>query len=144
MKTLVSIITLAITVQSAVASELRSPEQLFTKKCAMCHNIERPQNQMQKRLMVAPPLKMAMKGVVVTIDAVDGPFNDKELRDESIEFMKDYFIEPTRDKTNCEDQVVNKFGMMPSLKGFITDQELDLLVPWVYDNFKPIKENGKW
>ena len=144
MKTLVSIITLAISAQVIAASELRSPEQLFAKKCAMCHNIDRPQNKIQRKLMVAPPIKMAMKGVVVTIDAMDGPFSPKDLRDESITFIKDYLYNPTRDKTNCEDHVVNRFGVMPSLKGFIKTEELDLLVPWVYDNFKPVKVNGKW
>ena len=34
--------------------------------------------------------------------------------------------------------------MMPSLKGFITEDELDVVLPWVYDNFKPTKVNGKW
>ena len=144
MKILLSSIVIALSTQIVSAADTRPAEQLFTKKCAMCHNINRPQNKMEKRRMVAPPLTAAMAGVVITIDAIEGPFSDKELRDESIEFIKDYLYNPTRDKTNCEDHVVNRFGMMPSLKGFISPKELDVLVPWVYDNFKPTKVNGKY
>ncbi|MEA3289848.1 MAG: c-type cytochrome [Campylobacterota bacterium] len=126
------------------SDKVRSPQVIFTKKCAMCHTIDRPTNKAQKKRMVAPPIKMAMSGVVITIDAVEGPMSDSELREESIDFLKDYLYNPHRDKTNCEDFVVKKFGMMPSLKGFISQKELDVVVPWVYDKFKPSKVDGKY
>ena len=123
------------------AKELRSAEKIYEKKCAMCHTVGKPKNKVEKKKMVAPPIDVAMKGVVITIDAVDGPFKDDELREESIAFLKDYFYEPTEDKTNCEDMVVKKFGRMPSLKGFVSPEELEKVVPWVYDTFKPIKNS---
>ncbi len=126
------------------AKDIRTAQEIFTKKCAMCHTIGKLNNKALKKKMVAPPIDVAMKGVVITIDAVDGPFNDKELRAESISFLKDYLYEPTEEKTNCEDIVVKKFGRMPSLKGFILPQELDIVVPWVYDKFKPLKINGEY
>ena len=123
------------------AKELTDAQTIFTKKCAMCHTIGKPKNKIEKNKMVAPPIDVAMKGVVVTIDAVDGPFKGDELRDESIEFLKDYLYEPTADKTNCEDSVVEKFRRMPSLKGFISPKELEIVVPWVYDTFRPLKNS---
>ncbi len=138
------ILSLCILGSVAIAKEPRSPELIFQKKCAMCHTIGKPENKQAKKKMVAPPIDVAMKGVVITIDAIDGPFKDDELRKESIAFLKDYLINPTSDKTNCEDIVVKKFGMMPSLKGFISKDELNRVVPWVYDTFRPIKINGKY
>ena len=126
------------------AQEPRSPEQIFEKKCAMCHNIGKPKNQAERMKMVAPPIDVAMSSVVITIDAVDGPFKDEELKEESIKFLKDYLYNPSPDKTNCEDFVVKNFGRMPSLKGFLSEKELEVLVPWIFETFKPIKVNGEY
>ncbi len=127
-----------------LAKEPRTPDQIFAKKCAMCHTIGKPESNMERMRMVAPPIDVAMSGVVITIDAVEGPFKDDELRKESIAFLKDYFYNPTADKTNCEEQVVKRFGRMPSLKGFLSPEELNVVVPWVYDTFKPEKVNGEY
>ena len=140
---IVGLLTCVVGIQLQ-AKELRTAQKIYEKKCAMCHTVGKPKNKEDKKRMVAPPIDVAMKGVVITIDAVDGPFKDDELREESIAFLKDYLYYPESDKTNCEDMVVKKFGMMPSLKGFISEQELDKVVPWVYDTFKPKKVNGKY
>lgn len=126
------------------AKELNKPEEIFAKKCVMCHIVGKPQTKAQRNSMVAPPIDVAMSGVVITIDAVEGPMSDEELKEESIAFLKDYLFYPTRDKTNCEDMVVKRFGMMPSLKGFLSQEQLDIVVPWIYDTFKPEKINGKY
>ncbi len=126
------------------AKELRSAPQLFVKKCAMCHTVGKPKNKADKKKVVAPPIDVAVRGVVITIDALDGPFKGDELKEETIAFMKDYIYEPSKDKTGCEDKVIAKFGLMPSLKGFITPEELDILIPWVYEQYKPTKVNGKY
>ncbi|MEA3354587.1 MAG: c-type cytochrome [Campylobacterota bacterium] len=143
-RSLISLAVLGLFSSVDAADKVRSPQVIFTKKCAMCHTIGKPKNKAQKKKMVAPPIDVAMSGVVITIDAVDGPMSDKEIKEESISFLKDYLYNPHPDKTNCEDVVVKKFGMMPSLKGFISQKELDVVVPWVYDTFKPAKENGKY
>ena len=145
MKKLSSLIILSLLSGNLLyAKKERSAEQIWQKKCAMCHNLNKPNNDMEKKAMVAPPIYLAMKSVVVTVDAVEGPFNPKELREESIEVLKDFIYYPTRDKVNCEDKMINKFGMMPSLKGFISQKELDKVVPWVYDKFKPTIIDGKF
>lgn len=143
-KLLISMLTIGVVGTTLIAKEPRSPEVIFQKKCAMCHVVGKPKNKLDKKKMVGPPIDVAMKGLVITIDAVDGPFKDDELRTESMVFLKDYLYYPTADKTNCEDQVVKKFGRMPSLKGFISNEELDVVVPWVYDTYAPVKVNGKY
>lgn len=144
MKTLSTIVIISLLSSGLLyAKKERSAEQIWQKKCAMCHNIDKPNNDLERKKMVAPPILVAMKSVVVTIDAVEGPFSPEELREESIEVLKDFMYEPTRDKVNCEDMMINKFGMMPSLKGFISQKELDKVIPWVYDTFKPTIVDGK-
>ncbi|MEA1915774.1 MAG: c-type cytochrome [Campylobacterota bacterium] len=143
-KTLSIIAVTALCTTALQAKQPRSPEVIFAKKCAMCHTISRPKSKAEKKTLVAPPLEAAMAGVVITIDALDGPFNDEQMKKESVAFLKKYLMEPAREDTNCEDQVVTKFGMMPSLKGFISPQELDVVVPWVYDKYRPLKVDGKY
>ena len=127
------------------AKEMNSAVKIFEKKCAMCHMTAKPKNKLEKSMMVAPPIKVATRSVIIGVDAIEGPVSDKELRELSIEFLKDYLYEPTRDKGYCEDMSYKKFGAMPSLKGFIKKEELDIVVPWVIDNFAPKKDkNGKY
>lgn len=127
------------------AKGMQSPQKIFTKKCQMCHAMSKPKNKHEKMRMAAPPMAVAMRGVVIGVDAIEDPANEKELRTLSIEFLKDYLMNPTRDKGYCEDMSYRKFGMMPSLKGFVNKKQLDIVVPWVFDNFAPKKDaNGKY
>jgi hypothetical protein len=115
------------------AQEPREPEVIYAKKCAMCHTAGGAAHS-----RVGPPITLAMKNAVIGIDAVDGPFkNEAALKEAVVDFLKDYLYEPSREKSNCEDISFERFGMMPSLKGFISEAELNVVVPWVYDQFKP-------
>jgi hypothetical protein len=106
--------------------------------------MERPKTKEQRKLMAAPAIKTVMAGSVITIDALEGPMSEDELRAESIAFIKDYLFNPSKQKANCEDFVVRKYGLMPSMKGFVSKEQVDILVPWVYDNFKPEKTKGSY
>lgn len=111
--------------------------QIFQKKCAMCHNIHGPQTDEEKKAMVAPPITIAMKSVTIGTDAIEEPKTKEALRELTITFVKDYVMEPHEDKAYCEDTVFKRFNTMPSLKGFITQEQLDLVIPYVYDQFAP-------
>ena len=149
MKTNFKLITagliLAFATSSVQAKEASTAVKIFEKKCAMCHMTSKPKNKLEKSMMVAPPIAVATRSVIIGVDAIEGPVSDKELRELSIEFLTDYLYEPTRDKGYCEDMSYKKFGAMPSLKGFISKEELDIVVPWVIDNYTPEKDkNGKY
>ncbi len=132
-------------VQTLQAKELRSALILFEKKCQMCHASTLPKTPEEQNKMVSPPIAVVMKNTVMRIDAeLDVGMPESEIRKIAIPFMKDYLCNPDRKKTNCEDISFDRFGMMPSLKGFITEDELDVMLPWVYDRFKPTKVNDKW
>lgn len=123
---------------------LRDAPTLFEKKCKMCHITSSPKNKKEYDAMNGPSMNITIKNLVWGIDSLHENLNDKELKKVSIEFMKDYLHYPDRKKTNCEDISFEKFGVMPSLKGFITDEELDIVLPWVYDKFKPKKVKDSW
>lgn len=114
-----------------------SAQQLFEKKCAMCHNINGPQTYEEKKAMVAPPITLAMKSVTIGIDALEEPKTKEELRQQTLAFLSDYIMRPHQDKAFCEETIFKRFQTMPSLKGFIKEQELKIVLEYVYDNFAP-------
>ncbi len=123
---------------------LRDAPTLFAKKCQMCHIPSSPKTMKEYDAMSAPAMNYTIKNLVWGMDSEHENLDDKGLKKVSVEFMKDYLFAPDRKKTNCEDISFDKFGVMPNLKGFITEEELDVLLPWVYDRFKPIKVKDSW
>jgi hypothetical protein len=98
--------------------------KLFQEKCTSCHTIGKPQDMSK---VTAPP-------IMGVLHHVKQKYADKT---KAIEFMKDYVLNPSRDKAVCMPQKIKKFGLMPSQKGSVTPEELDTILPWLYDNFPP-------
>lgn len=119
------------------SNNLTDPQTIYLKKCQMCHALDYPDSLEEKKAMAAPNILTVMKNISIGVDAIEEPKTKEELRSLVIEFMADYIYNPTPDKSYCEDIVFKKFNYMPSLKGFITPKELDIVLPWVYDNFTP-------
>ena len=144
-KTISTILLFGLISTTINAKEIASAQKIFQKKCQMCHNLQKPKNKAQKMKMVAPPISVAMRSVVIGLDAVEGPVSDAELREISIEFLTDYLKDPSAEKGYCEEISYKKFGTMPSLKGFMTDKQIDTVVPWIFDTVQPQKDKeGKY
>lgn len=120
--------------------EPRPAELIFDKKCGMCHLKEAPDSMEQAKAMVAPYMFLAMRSIYIGIDAIEDPATKVEHKQLTLEFLKDYMLEPHRDKSFCEDIIFEKFQTMPSMKGFISEEELDIVLPYVYETFAPQKE----
>ena len=145
MKVLKVVSIIAICTIISYAKDTREPSVLFQQKCQMCHMDGVSRDAKIIKSMVSPSMNYTIKNLVWGMDSEHEGLSDVELKKISIAFMKDYLYFPDRKKTNCEDISFDKFGIMPSLKGFITEQEMDILLPWIYDKFKPIKQkDGSW
>lgn len=121
------------------ATETKTPEHIYQKKCEMCHSLTPPSTFEEKKAQVSPFMALIMKNLTIGIDAVELPENKEELKKMVIEFIKDYSLNPHPDKAYCEEMVFKKYGYMPSLKGFISEEELDIVAPWIYEKFAPSK-----
>jgi hypothetical protein len=99
-------------------------EKFFQAKCASCHLTSKPSDI---STLVAPPIMGVMRHVKMV-------YPNKE---KAIAFMKDYVINPSKDKAVCMPQKIQKFGVMPSQKDIVSEKELDAILPWIYDNFPP-------
>jgi len=99
-------------------------EMLFKSKCISCHTTTRPTDINQ---VVAPTIMGIMRHIKMKYPN----------RDSATAFMKDYIFNPSKEKSICMPQKIERFGLMPSQKGIVTSEELDIILPWIFDNFPP-------
>ncbi len=99
-------------------------EELFKNKCATCHSTTRPTDM---NTVVAPALMGVMRHVKMSYP------NKKD----AVAFIKDYALNPTKEKAICMPMKIKRFGLMPSQKGNVTDEELEIIANWMFDNFPP-------
>jgi cytochrome c len=99
-----------------------SAETIFNEKCSVCHHKNLPKKSDK---MVAPNINGVMKHIKMK-------YTDKN---EAIEFISDYTLNPTKDKAVCKAKKIKKFGLMPSQKDNITEEEIKKVSEWLFDNF---------
>jgi hypothetical protein len=119
------------------ANNLTDPQTIYQKKCQMCHALDYPETLEEKNAQVGPNMRMVMRNIGIGIEAIEEPKDKKELRKIVIAFMNDYIFNPTPQKSYCEEIIFKHFDYMPSLKGFISKKEAEIVVPWIYDTFTP-------
>jgi hypothetical protein len=99
-------------------------ENLFMQKCSMCHVTTPPQD---RNALVAPPIFGVMRHVKMSYPT----------KEKAMVFMNDYVMNPSKEKSICKPQKIEKFGLMPAQKGNVTPKELEIITSWIYDNFPP-------
>ncbi|MEA2046937.1 MAG: hypothetical protein U9O64_00660 [Campylobacterota bacterium] len=115
--------------------------ELIKTKCASCHTLTIPTPDMIST-MKAPAMDAVMFHINLEIE------KKKEIKD----FIMDYVQYPDASKSVCESNKVQKFGVMPSLKGKISEQDLVTIANHMIDNYpsptfvamiKEIQKNDK-
>jgi cytochrome c len=59
--------------------------------------------------------------------------NPAEHKSKVISFVQDYAINPSVDKSICDKESLDEYGVMPSQKGKVTEDELFAIVGYMYD-----------
>jgi len=99
-------------------------EALVKQHCASCHMLEKPEPEQ------IPTLKAP------AFDAVLFHLKDA-IHDKAAQkaFIIDYVQHPSASKSVCESNKVAKFGVMPSLKGKVTPQELADIADYLIETY---------
>ncbi len=113
---------LLLTLSSALLAT-STAEKLFDTKCASCHVKIKPADF---STLIAPPAMGIVKHVKMN-------YNN---RDEAIDFITSFALDPQESKAVCMPKTIKKFGLMPSQKDNVTKAELDQIAAWMYDNIK--------
>jgi len=98
--------------------------ELVKANCASCHMLTTPTPDMIPN-MTAP----AMDAVAFHINLAIADKKDAKA------FIVDYVQNPHVSKTVCESNKVAKFGVMPSLKGTVSPEDLEIIADEVMTNF---------
>ena len=101
-----------------------SPEALIKTNCAACHMLTTPTAAMIPTLK-APAMDAVMFHINLAIS------DKKEIK----AFIVDYVMNPKITKSVCESNKVTQFGIMPSLKGKISDADFSTVVDYMMENF---------
>ncbi len=119
-----------ITTLVSFAFASNSVEVLFDSKCSICHSKIQP-TDMNK--VIAPAIMGVMRHIKMEFKG------DKE---KAVDFMADFILNPTKEKSICKPKKLEKFGLMPSQKGIVTLQEAKDISSYLYDNFPPAGFRG--
>ncbi len=130
----VGLILLMAAVSLVAAEQKVDGEQVFEKVCASCHikMITKEETKKIFKTVKAPPMVEVSNQLKNNIKIVDD-IDDDMHRAVVIAFIKDYVIYPHMDKAMCDAMALEKFDLMPSLKGKMSEEELNAVAAWVYD-----------
>ena len=104
-------------------------KELAKKKCSMCHNLDMPPKFSENEK--APPFFTITAHLKDWIKAS----TSTEARNKFIEFVSTYPLNPSLDKAYCDKSSLKKYGLMPSLKGQVTKDELIAIANFMYNTY---------
>ena len=114
-----TILTL-LTLTFASSLYANESKELFKKRCMACHTTQAVED---KNKLLGPPADEIMVHVKEA-------YKD---RDEAISFMVDYILKPEVNKALCAS--MDKFGLMPAMKGVITKEQARDISLMMYEKF---------
>ena len=137
MKKIIGILVLFSLYVYATETTKVEGEKVFDKACVSCHikEVGKPMTMKAFESSKAPSIYIVSKHLKNNIKIVSD-LDDEIHRAVVIAFIKDYIEYPHLDKAMCKAMALEKFGLMPSLKGQLTKEEINAVSAWVYDHYK--------
>ena len=115
-------------------------KDLFDKHCASCHTPFIPMSKLKENFLDYNNTMLKLKAPTLNQlsyrlkQQIGDPKGDEDIhRMEVTAFMSDYVYHPDKDKSVCLDDVIQHFKTMPSLKGKVTEDELEEIGTYLYD-----------
>lgn len=95
-------------------------EELAVRKCGNCHLMGAISKEKIEAMKAPPYWAIARK------------LKDAELsRENKIKFMVDFAFNPTREKMMFPIETFNRFGLMPSMSGKVTKEEIEQIATYI-------------
>ncbi|WP_297432305.1 c-type cytochrome [Sulfurimonas sp.] len=104
-------------------------KKLLEQKCTKCHNIDLPPKTFKDEK--APAMMAVAFHVVHFIKTED----ESQRIPKAIAFVKDYVINPSASKSFCDKASLKTYGIMPSQKGKVTQDELQAIAEYMFSHF---------
>ena len=125
-------------------------KDLFESKCVSCHTLFIPMSKLKENFLDHNNTLLKLKAPTLNQlsyrlkQRIGDRHGDEDMhRMEVTAFMADYVIHPDKDKSVCLEDVMQHFDTMPSLKGKVTEDELEEIGTYLYDfDNEVIKDKG--
>lgn len=113
--------------------------EVYKNNCQKCHIEMIKKSELVKYIdtIVAPPMVEVSGRLKENIQTTDE--EEDVNRHLFILFVKDYVVNPNLDNSMCNPGAIEKFGVMPSLKGKLTEDERQAIAEWLYDRYENVK-----
>lgn len=110
--------------------------EVYKKNCMTCHIEMMSRSEALKNFntLKAPPMIEVSSRLKANIQTTDE--EDDVNRYLFILFVKDYIVNPNLDNSMCNAGAIEKFGVMPSLKGKLSDAEREAVATWLYERYE--------
>lgn|SRR3989339_904064 len=118
------ILSLSLLVASfTLLSASTEAEELAVKKCGECHLMGVVSAEKLKNMKAPPYWAITRKAR-----------EQYEKKEDKIKYIIDYAINPSEDKMLFPKDTVKLFGVMPSQKGKVTQEELKLIAEYIIED----------
>jgi hypothetical protein len=127
---------------ATVTLHAQTGTEIYEAKCAVCHQMK-PMMDKQKMMQMSKAERMSMKEKMMK--TMKAPPMSKvsskikfELKDDKtafVAFVKDYIVNPSKEKSHCMPMALKKFGVMPAIGKGMTAEEVETVANWLHDNF---------
>ncbi|MDP3265644.1 MAG: c-type cytochrome [Sulfuricurvum sp.] len=110
--------------------------KVYKDNCMKCHAEMMTKADVMKsfKSLKAPPMIEVANKIKGNIHIVDEDADIK--RRVVIAFIKDYIDNPSIQYSMCDPMALEKFGVMPSLKGKLNEAQKQAVSEWVYDRYE--------
>lgn len=112
---------------------------VYQKKCMQCHVEMMEKQEVLKHIntLKAPPMVEVSNRLRENIIIAD---EDQDVkRRVTIAFIKDYIENPSVQYSMCHPMAIEKFGIMPSQKGKLSEKEKQAVAEWIIDRYAKVK-----
>ncbi len=117
--------------------EKKSPnldgKKLLKQKCSRCHNLDMPPKTFADEK--APPMMAVSFHILDFIKAA----TPADKLPNAIEFVADFVQNPSISKSFCDKESLKTYGLMPSLKGKVSEDEIRAIAMYIFTHYT--KEN---
>jgi cytochrome c len=104
-------------------------KKLLEQKCSKCHNLDLPPQTYKDEK--APP----MMAVAFHIKDFIKASSESDKIPKAIDFVKDYVVNPSASKSFCDKKSLQTYGVMPSQKGKVTQDELEAIAEYMFSHY---------
>jgi len=115
-------------------------EEVYQSKCSSCHNIYIPASTLMENFMEEDNSILNLKAPTINQivfrlkSRIGDPKGDEDIhRMEVSSFIADYLINPNREKSVCLPEILKYFKTMPTMKGKLTEDEIEAVSEFLYE-----------